>query len=770
MKKAFFLFFTALLYCTLAQAQTVTIQVFDKAGKILSTQGGEYALNDDYSYLPVFFPTPVLSGDKIGFINARGNMVIPVKYTPVRKATYNQSNGKMELSTSYHEFNEGIVPLYLDGQCGALDSLGKIVVPFQYKYVDAFYNGLARAMSNNKIGFVNTRGTMAIAEQFDNVTDFSDGYAVATVKSANGNEYCTLVDKTGKLWLAEQQYESIKPFTDVLVKVAYKNEAGIYNIRLNIWFFPMSADKENFKSCETFSDGSSLISFYDNIEKAKVYGVLTQNGRFEKVGNFIDYEWYEAENCFAFSNNYLKYAFFNNSFKQLSGFDFDAVGRRMYNGMVNATKNGKVGVTTKMGVQVIPFEYNKEGYVMDICEVQPNGTITIRQNNQYWCLNTKGEKILPGPYDFLVNVWGGNTYKVKQNGKYGLIDISGKVILPIDNDDLDCNEFKLVKVKKGSKWGFCTADGKMIVPMEYDYTTIKYFDDKKNPVFQVEKGGYVGLLNHQGKWLLPMGYARICYGKGVLIAQKGMSLTELGAAEVKQYKKMLANLGDMATNFEKARNLYNNRANCPGGCLANYKSSSAVFLKEAKALRDYYNNSKTLGTNAGYSYAKAELAKIVSNTETTNSQVQSLSDVASNYGGGDAGEGKLQSITSNVREVQWIIEADTKARKEAGVFNSKINQVAHCLKNYNRSDCESYIAMAKQSLGILKELANDKIRYVRQMSQDQQKKEFGQVMQSAFEDQLRDVEKVQSDLDQALKQPGLLDALIMGMSRAFGSR
>jgi hypothetical protein len=660
MKKLITLFSVILLLCKFTKAQSVDIQVYNTAGKMISTQSGDYALDDNFRYLPTLLPAPVLAGDKIGFINNQGNMIIPAKYNPVRKATYLQSNGKIELSNEYHKFNEGIVPLFLDGKCGALDSMGKIVVPFKYKYVDAFYNGLARAMSNDKIGFVNTSGVMVIAEQFENVTDFENGYAIATLKADNGNSYDAVLDKTGKLWLKEGQYENIKPaYSNMLVKVIGKNEAGLYNTKLNAWIVPLSADKSDFKCEETLSNEANLISYYDNAEKSTIYGLAKATGSFEKLGNFTSHRWYKLENCFAFYNNDKKYAFFSSSFKQLSGFDFEGVGNKMYKGMVDAVKNGKVGVTTKTGAQVIHFIYNKEGYVVDNCEVQPNGTITIRQSNQYWCLNTKGEKILPGPYDYLVNVWGGNTYKVKQNGKYGLIDINGKVIVQVNNDDLDFYEPNLVKIKKDNKWGFFNADGKMIIPMEYDYATIKYFDNNKNPVFEVEKGGYVGIINHLGKWVLPIGYVRICYAKGVMIAQKGMSITELGVAEVKQYKKLLASLGDVATNFEKAKNLYNNKGNCPGGCLANYKSITSVFLKEAKALRDYFNNSKTLGTNTEYSYAKTELAKIVSNTELTNNDVQNLSDVAYNPGSNNGGSNNnKQNSNSNSMSSRWASEVN----------------------------------------------------------------------------------------------------------------
>jgi WG containing repeat len=504
-----------------------------------------------------------------------------------------------------------------------------------------------------------------------------------------------------------------------------------------------------------------------------VLGLIMPSGIFIKIGNYSDYKYYQKENIWALRNNDRKYAFFNSSFQKLSDFDFESVGRKMHNGLVDVEKNGKVGVVTKTGVEIIPFQYNKESYsITDNCEVQPNNTIAVRQDNKYWCVNLKGEKILPGPYDYL-EYQNNNIYRVKQNGKYGLVDVSGKIIVPAEYNELYFYLPNLVTVKKDTKWGLINTEGKILLPSAYDAIYSDGYliaEGKKVQLFDVVKAGNYGVVDNQGKTVLPLDYTKVYIKNGVTIAQKGMSLTELATAEVTQYKKMLAGLGELATNFEKARNLYNNRANCPGGCLNNYKNKTDEFLKGAKALRDYFNNSKTLGTNPEYSTAKTQLAKIVADAETNNTDVQNLNDVASNNGGGNIGDGKLQGITSNVREVQWIIEADTKARKQVGVFNSKIQQVADCLKNRNRSDCNDYISMAYQSLDILKELANDKIRFVRQMGLDLQKKEFGQEMQSAFEDQLRDVEKVKTDLNAALKQPSLLDAIIMGMTRAFGGR
>jgi hypothetical protein len=773
MKKTIILFYIILLQCKSTNAQIAEIQVLNNAGKMLGNHTGEFKLEDNFSIdKSNYAPAPIMAGSKIGFVNTSGNLVIPVKYTPVKRVYFNRNN-TMEVLDSYNKFNEGIVPLCLDGKCGALDSLGKTVVPFKYKYINAFYNGLAIVMSDNKIGFVNTKGELAVAEQFDNVTDFEYGYAIATLKNSSGNDYKVLLDKTGKQWFANEQYEEMEYLHKEMVQIKSKGLSGVFDTKNSKWIFPMSVNKDGFKSYDKLINGGLLTNYYDKEEQSKVLGLITPSGVFSKIGNYSDYEYYESEKVFAFRNTDGKFAFFDNAFKQESAFEFESVGRKMHNGLVDVVKNGKIGVVTKTGLEVIPFQYNKESYsITDNCEVQPNNTIVIRQDNKYWLINTKGEKILPGPYDFLY-YQANNLYKFKQNGKYGLIDISGKILVPADKDDVYFYLPNLVTIKKDTKWSLTNTEGKILLPSEYDAIYSQGYliaEGKKAQLFDIQKAGNIGVVDNQGKSLLPLGYAKIYRRNDVIIAQKGMSYTELATAEVKQYKKMLANLSELATNYEKAKNLYNNKGNCPGGCLDNYKIKTAEFLKVAKSLSNYFNNSKTLGTNPEHSATKTQLAKIVADAETNNTDVQNLSDVANNNVGGNIGDGKLQGITSNVREVQWIIEADTKARKQVGIFNIKIKELANCLKNYKRSDCQTLISHTYQLLEYIKEYANDKIRYVRQMSLDLQKKEFGQEMQSVFEDQLRDVEKIKTDLDAALKQPSLLDAIIMGMTRAFGSR
>jgi hypothetical protein len=232
---------------------------------------------------------------------------------------------------------------------------------------------------------------------------------------------------------------------------------------------------------------------------------------------------------------------------------------------------------------------------------------------------------------------------------------------------------------------------------------------------------------------------------------------------------MIANLGTFADDFDKARNLYNNKGNCPGGCLANYKNKSALFLKEAKLLRDYFNNSKTLGSNPDYSTSKTQLATIVSNCEMANNDVQNLSDVArNNGGGGDIGPGGLGNKSSTDRDVQYVIDADRSARTEVNNFNRLIAESAHCLKNYNRKDCETGISSMRASLGRVIEYTNDKLRLCRVLGLERNKKEFGVDLQSVTEEQLNDLRKYNQQLEEAIKQPSMMDAVMTGIRGAFG--
>lgn len=80
-----------------------------------------------------------------------------------------------------------------NGLYGFINEKGNEVIPCQYTFVLYFSNGLVAVEKNGKWGFINEYGIEVIECIYDHVTSFSNGYAIVTL---NGQTFC--INKSGK--------------------------------------------------------------------------------------------------------------------------------------------------------------------------------------------------------------------------------------------------------------------------------------------------------------------------------------------------------------------------------------------------------------------------------------------------------------------------------------------------------------------------------------------------------------------------------------------
>lgn len=120
MKKIFLAF--AILGATLSQAQ---IETFKKYNEVHNFSEG--------------FAKVELNG-KWGFINQKGEEIIPLKYDNVE------------------HFSEGFAIVKLNGKYGFINKEGKKIIPIKYDYIHRFSEGFAKVKLNGKWGFINTKG------------------------------------------------------------------------------------------------------------------------------------------------------------------------------------------------------------------------------------------------------------------------------------------------------------------------------------------------------------------------------------------------------------------------------------------------------------------------------------------------------------------------------------------------------------------------------------------------------------------------------------
>jgi len=120
----------------------------------------------------------VKKGDKWGFVNTSGKLVIPIQFDDP------------------NTFNKGYTQVSKGGKAGIIDKTGKVLVPFQYDYIGSYNDGLFSTRDmRNKYGFIDSTGKVVIPFEYDevNISWFSGGLAIVQKNSKWG-----AIDKTNK--------------------------------------------------------------------------------------------------------------------------------------------------------------------------------------------------------------------------------------------------------------------------------------------------------------------------------------------------------------------------------------------------------------------------------------------------------------------------------------------------------------------------------------------------------------------------------------------
>ncbi len=105
-----------------------------KYGQIFNTNVGLYGVVVGQDY----------SSGKIGFIDIKGNEVIPCIYECWH------SDYEEDKPPFFFTFSDGIIALAKDGKYGCVNTDGKIVLPFTYDYIGEFVNEIAMAYKGGK--------------------------------------------------------------------------------------------------------------------------------------------------------------------------------------------------------------------------------------------------------------------------------------------------------------------------------------------------------------------------------------------------------------------------------------------------------------------------------------------------------------------------------------------------------------------------------------------------------------------------------------------
>ena len=122
-------------------------------------------------------------------------------------------------------YSEGLAEVESGNRMGFVDKRGIIVVPLKYEDVYRFKEGLAAVQLNKKWGFVNSNGTESIPPKYDDLDfldqGFYDGYAAVGI-----NDKWGLIDRSGKEVIPVKYQNTFHEFSEDMAPVQLNDKWG----------------------------------------------------------------------------------------------------------------------------------------------------------------------------------------------------------------------------------------------------------------------------------------------------------------------------------------------------------------------------------------------------------------------------------------------------------------------------------------------------------------------------------------------------------------
>ncbi|XLS27946.1 WG repeat-containing protein [Flavobacteriaceae bacterium M23B6Z8] len=133
--------------------------------------------------------------NKSGLIDREGNIVLEPKYSIIG----NFKEGKASVTIINRAKND--FHKILSTKLGYINAKGEVVIPFKFQHIPDeikdFSEGRAVVKMNNKFGYIDSEGKMVIPPKYSRAYPFNEGFAVVESNGDSGNR--ALIDKNGKV-------------------------------------------------------------------------------------------------------------------------------------------------------------------------------------------------------------------------------------------------------------------------------------------------------------------------------------------------------------------------------------------------------------------------------------------------------------------------------------------------------------------------------------------------------------------------------------------
>jgi hypothetical protein len=429
---------------------------------------------------------------KYGYCDTLCKIIIPCKYDIAR----NFSGGMAPVAI---KFKDGSYKWYL------INKEGEIIYNLDYEYPEEFlYNRSIVMMKygeNRKFGAINRKGELVIPLNFNNIYNFSEGYAAASfnVKNEYGNETEVFgyIDTMGNI-INKINLNEANSFTNGYGLAKYQNKYIFINKKGEHAFsdsFDYARDfQQGFaivkkgKSWSYLDTCGQLIGNFDSISGSQVFRNKKMTYFAKQLNcltDFFDYVFVFDD--YILIRDSMKIAYWADGKVKSNWYDgyFN-----FYNNVAVVEKNKKYGILNKDGKIISDWFDYLNGFYFD--------TITVaRISDKYVFVSISGKVLYDQSFES-ADIFYFNRALVKQNEEKFYIDRQAKRIQT--GDLIPVNSFSeglACVMNKKEQYGFIDTTGKLVVPCKFSEEA-----SFMNGYCCVKKGNRYGFISKSGKYII----------------------------------------------------------------------------------------------------------------------------------------------------------------------------------------------------------------------------------------------------------------------------
>ncbi|MEN0048650.1 MAG: WG repeat-containing protein [Bacteroidota bacterium] len=430
---------------------------------------------------------------KYGFINQYGKVIIEPEFDTIYRPKKAQKYISVKKS----------------GKWGVIDSIGQLVCPIEYDFVESILGGTYFSMrKGEKYGVIDSIGNTILPAEFD--------YRISMFSNNN-----FLVQKNKKYGLVSKNNDLLLP-----IEYDYINYQNNYNLA--------------------------------QIAKDQKKGVVNKSGdiivpvKYTSIVFLIDHGLIICSDSI---NSTLKYGLMDTSGKVVLPIKYDHLNLCSNQPTFTASLNEKGGIINKKGEVILPMEYDLSGKVsLPFFQLKSTESyIIIKRDNKYGYVSRDGKQLIEPrfgkaePFDQSDLAVVGK--KSSKGWRYGFINRKGEVVGTMQYSDIPVGfkDQSLVPVKLRGKYGYLDKEGILRIRNHFayaypfrstgyakvqaikayaiidqngeyvvkpDYGDVKEFRNDKVTFYRKESRSSVkswGVINNKGNMITPPIYSSLYY-------------------------------------------------------------------------------------------------------------------------------------------------------------------------------------------------------------------------------------------------------------------